>query len=436
MIQAFRLSLAELRHDWALSLCQVFALAAVLTPLLVLAGLHEGVLGQLMDQLRRNPAMREITPLVTGTNRFTQTWITTTRARPDVTFIVGDARFIAAGVEATPVTDPTHASAVLTLIPTGATDPLRPPGAVWPDDAVLPRGTVTLDGAVTPDGAATPNGAVAPGGEAEGGALTWQASADLGVKAGDWISVMIPRRNNGVDQSQQQQIRVTAVLPLNILPGRRAMLVDAGFVLAVQQFRDGYAIPAFGWPGEPLPSAEPHFERFRMYARSIDDVEALTGWLRDQGIEPVSRVADIAPVRALDHGLVVVLLVIAGFAASGLAIAITAMQVSAVQRKRRELALLALIGYPRGFMIGIALLEALILTLGGMAVSTALFRGAAAAIDAVFAQLQRLTGPACTLGAQPLALILGATLILALAPSALTSWRIARIEPAGVLRET
>ena len=37
---------------------------------------------------------------------------------------------------------------------------------------------------------------------------SWQAAADLGIKAGDWISVMIPRRNNGVDQSQQQQIRV------------------------------------------------------------------------------------------------------------------------------------------------------------------------------------------------------------------------------------
>jgi putative ABC transport system permease protein len=412
MIQALRLSLAELRHDWALSLCQMFALAAVLTPLLVLFGLHEGVLGQLLEELRRNPAMREITPLVTGANRFTQAWITATRARPDVSFIVGDARFIAAGVEATPVTDPTHAATVLTLIPTGADDPLRPAGAAWPDG----------------DAGGTDRGG-------DDATLTAQAAADIGVRAGDRISLVIPRRDNGVDQSQQRAVRVISVLPPNILPERRAMLADAGFVLAVQQFRDGYAIPAFGWPGEPLPSGPPHFERFRMYARSIDDVETLIGWLQSQGIEPVSRVADIAPVRALDHGLVVVLLVIAGFAATGLAAAITAMQVSAVQRKRRELALLALIGYGRGFMIGVALLEAFILTVGGLAVSTLLFRGAAAAIDAVFARLQRLTEPACALGPQSLAVILGATLMLALAPSALTAWRIARIEPAGVLRE-
>jgi ABC-type antimicrobial peptide transport system permease subunit len=86
-------------------------------------------------------------------------------------------------------------------------------------------------------------------------------------------------------------------------------------------------------------------------------------------------------------------------------------------------------------MIGMALLEAFILTIGGLAVATLLFRGAATAIDTVFAHLQRLAEPACTLGAQSLAVILGATLMLALAPSALTAWRIARIEPAGVLRE-
>src|SRR4051794_30320405 len=124
-MQILRLAVAGLRHDWALSPCQAVSVAAVVTPLLVLAGLHHGVLGQLQDDLRHNPAMREIVPRVTGTNRFTEAWLVEVRARPDVAFVVGDARFTAASVFAQPEETKGEGRAVATLVPTAADDPLR-----------------------------------------------------------------------------------------------------------------------------------------------------------------------------------------------------------------------------------------------------------------------------------------------------------------------
>lgn len=404
-MQVFRLALADLRRDGALSLCQMFSLAAVLTPLLVLAGLHQGVLGQLQDDLRHNPAMREILPRVTGTNRFTEAWLAETRARPDVSFIVGDARFTAASVAAKPAETDEEARVIATLIPTAANDPLRePPDAPWA------RGSDIV-------------------------VLSDLAAREIGTGAGQRLTLRVPRHRDGQDSGQSFQVTVAAVLPPGRFDNRRTILADAALVLHVQQFRDGFAIPELGWPGETRPDEPPAYERFRLYARRIDDVQELVGWLKAQGVEPVSRVDDIAPVQALAHGLTVVLLIIAGFAATGMAVAVAATQWSGVERKRRELALLALIGYPGGFLVRMALLEALLLSIGGILVSLVLFYGAASSIDAVFAQYQRLTAPACRLALRDVAVTLGLTIALTLSASAAAAWQIARIEPAGALRE-
>jgi putative ABC transport system permease protein len=404
-MQALRLAAADLRRDWALSLCQIFALAAVLTPLLVLAGLRQGVLGQLMDGLRTNPSMREIEPRVTGTNRFTEAWLAEMRSRPDVAFIVGDTRFTAASVTATLADGSDHAPVVVTFVPTAADDPLRPAAATpWANDA----GTVVLSSL---------------------------AAREIGAQPGSRLALRVPRRRDGADEGQTLAVTVASVLPADSMEGRRTILATAPLVLAVQQFRDGAAIPAFGWPGRPLPDGPPHYERFRMYARQIDDVGPLVDFLKADGIEPVSRIEDIAPVQALDNGLSVVLLIVAAFAASGLVVAVGATQWNGVQRKRRELALLALIGYGRGFLVGMALTQALMLGAAGILVSLLLFYGAALSIDAVFVHFQRLTGPACQLSARDLTTASALTLTLTLVASALAAWQIARIEPAEILRE-
>lgn len=404
-MQLFRLALADLRRDWALSLCQIFALAAVLTPLLVLAGLRQGVLGQLIDDLRRNPAMREIAPRVTGSNRFTEAWLAGARARPDVAFAAGDARFLAGNVRVSEAGKPGAPSAVATMVPSLDNDPWRPsPASAWSEGV----GRVVIS------------------------ALLAQ---DLGVVPGSRLTLFVPHRLRGAEAGRELEVRLALVLPADEMADRRVILASETLVRDIQNFRDDYAVPALGWPGEALPPGPPSYERFRLYAKNIYDVAGLVTWLKAQGIEPISHIEDIGPVQALDHGLATVLLIIAGFAALGMVVAIAATQWSGVQRKRRELALLALLGYDSRFLVSMALLEALILGMAGILASLLLFLGAALSVDAVFVQVQRLAGSACRLTAGEIALVSAATLFLTLGASAAAAWQIARIEPAGLLRE-
>ena len=57
-LQLGRLALFDLRHEWAITLCQVTALAALLAPLLVLYGLQQGVIGTLLERMDRSSNKR------------------------------------------------------------------------------------------------------------------------------------------------------------------------------------------------------------------------------------------------------------------------------------------------------------------------------------------------------------------------------------------
>ena len=97
--QLLRLAFADLLHDRIVSFCQIVATAAVLAPLLVLFGLHNGMIGALIERLDRDPAMRLIVPEVTGSNRFDAAWFARIGARTDVAFVLPNTRAIAGQVD-------------------------------------------------------------------------------------------------------------------------------------------------------------------------------------------------------------------------------------------------------------------------------------------------------------------------------------------------
>ncbi|EWY42857.1 hypothetical protein N825_01835 [Skermanella stibiiresistens SB22] len=404
--QMVRLVVSDMRRDWAMAVCQVFALAAVLTPLLVLFGLQQGVLGQMLRDLRDNPAMREIVPRVTGANRFDAAWLEAARRRPDVAFAVGDARTLAAEVEATPLARPLAEAVLGVLVPTGPGDPLAAvAGEPW---------AAGLDRVV----------------------LSFGAARALQAKAGDKIQLLVPRRRDGMDETQTHVVTVATVLPPDrMAETRKAILVDDRLVLHVQRYRDGYAVPELGWPGLAAPAEAPRFERFRLYARTIDDVAPLTAWLRADGVEPVSRLDDIAPIQALNTNLTMILTVISAFAAAGSIVALAATQWSGVERKRRELALLTLIGYGRGWLISLPLVQALLLAVLGSGVAVGLFTAAAGVINSRFPAIGSVAA-ACRLQPDQLLLAAAITCLLAMGAAVLAAARVTRIEPAAALRDT
>ncbi|MDR0338917.1 MAG: ABC transporter permease, partial [Desulfovibrio sp.] len=63
---ALRLALSDYRHEALLSFCSICILAAVLAPLLVLLGVHHGIISSMTQRLVNDPRTLEITPVGSG----------------------------------------------------------------------------------------------------------------------------------------------------------------------------------------------------------------------------------------------------------------------------------------------------------------------------------------------------------------------------------
>ena len=62
LLHIIRLVFADLCFEWVLSLCMVLALGAVFAPLFILLGLQSGIIGNMLDNLQKDPVSRLVMP--------------------------------------------------------------------------------------------------------------------------------------------------------------------------------------------------------------------------------------------------------------------------------------------------------------------------------------------------------------------------------------
>lgn len=105
----------------------------------------------------------------------------------------------------------------------------------------------------------------------------------------------------------------------------------------------------------------PGYRGFRLYAKSIDDVEGLKNAIEAEGIETVTRVQEILRIQSLDRGLSRLFWLIASLSFAAGALVLLASQYGAVERKQGALAHLRLIGLSRGSVGRFPLNQGLIL---------------------------------------------------------------------------
>ena len=218
-----RLAFKDLAHDWLLSTCLVLAIASIIAPLLILFGLKSGVIQVMRGRLVEDPANREIRPAVS--RRFSRTWFQQVRRdHPEIAFVVPMTRQISTAVTAV---GPDGARVPLSLLATGDGDPLL-----------------------------TENGAHVPAGEEC--VLTTAAAESLGAGAGDTLQLVASRIVRGRTEKGPLALRVSGVLNPGA-SGLKAAYVRLKVLEAVEDFKDGRAVPAYGWPGR-LPEAYPLFD--------------------------------------------------------------------------------------------------------------------------------------------------------------------------------
>ena len=403
--QLLRLSLADLLDEWPTSVAVMLAVAAVLAPLLVLNGLRTGVIGEIFERLREDPAMRRITLDATGARRFDDRWFHMIGERPDVAFILPSTRFAAAQVDIALVDDASAQPLRVSLASTGLGDPV-----FGPDSPTLGSSAeVKLSAAV----------------------------ADrTGLKVGDALYIDVERRRaDGRIEPAGIEATVTEIAS-SVRHGGTVVFVRPELLLAVEAFRDGFAAPELGFAAGPERANREVYPNFRLYARQIEDVASLAAFLRDaQGLSVSAQTPRIAAAVELNRNIGAVLRAIVILGVIGLAGSLTAIQWAVAARKRRAVAMLNLIGYGRGWLIGFPTLQAALLAASGSAAAVALANAAATWINRHFAASFGTDGAACVIEASAMSIGSAAVLLFSLVPATIIGVGFTRLDPSDEIRD-
>lgn len=394
-----QLAVQDLWHDRQVSLCIAAALVAVIAPLLLLFGLKHGVVSQLQRELLDDPRNLEIRMLTSGS--YDENWLDEVRALPGVSFAIGQTRSL--NTQADLLRDRQHFLNGIELIPSAAGDPLLS------NQTDYPQGT--------------------------GIVLSEPAARRLEVSVGDRLTLAASRRLEGRQERGRLQVEVIGVIAAARFP-RPAVFVELPLLIELERFRDGHASSLLGIEhGTQRDDYPVRFARARIFASEGDAVAGIVEALEAQRIETASRLAEIDNVRAINRVLGLIFGVIAITALVGCLASMAGAFMANIDRKRREYAVLRLLGFQRpavaafvAAQVGLLTLLGFIIGLGLFALGSAVFNRALATSHMAAGVVSHIT-PAHALIA--LALTLGVALLVAI----IGVVRAFGIQPAESLRE-
>lgn len=397
LIKAFRLATRDFLHEWQVSMCFVIALAAVLGPMMVLFGLKFGIVGAMIDQLIEDPRNREIRPVSSG--RYDRGWLETVRARPDVSFLVPRTRSIAATIELS--SEGASRTVRAELIPSAEGDPLLPPGT-------LPEGVTRM----------VPSHSIAE---------------KLQVGTGDSLDGSLVRQFRGYKERVHLPLTVAGVAPAQAF-SRDGAFVSVALLEALEDFRDGRAVPGMGWDGD-YGSGNRTYPSFRLYARSIYDVAGLRDAFVDLGVDVHTHAADIERVQHMNRNLTAIYWAIAVIGLFGFSLSMGANLWANVDRKRKELSVLRLVGFRTMDIAWFPMVQALYTGILGWALALGLYQAVARIINAMMASQLEEGQQVCRLLPHHYQIALALTCGAAVISAGLAGLRSARIEPSESLRD-
>lgn len=393
-----RLALQDLWHDRIISFCIVSSLVAVIAPLLLLFGLRFGIVSQLQGDLASDPRNLEIRMLSSG--NYDQKWIEQLRLRPDVGFVLGQTRSL--NTLADLQTDSSHFIENAEIIPTGKGDPLLGSIEIHSENDVV---------------------------------LTQEAARKLAVNVGDLINMRVSRLLEERQEWGRKRLNVVGILPATYF-NRAAIFTQPALLLMLEHFRDGYATPDLGINnGALLGVKPPRYARARLYAKDIDQVASLERDLRSQRIETTSRLADIENVKSINRVLGIIFNTIAATALIGCIASLIGSFIANVDRKRKHIAVLRLLGFTAPsvglYVIFQGCLLSLLAYLGGYGI----YLSASQVFNRALAGTQATDQMICKITLMHSVFAMALTAVVALLVASIGAYRAINIEPAQSLRE-
>ena len=394
-----RLSFRDYSHEWRMSGCFILALSSVLAPMMILFGLKFGIVSTMIHQLVENPANREIRPI--GSGRYDDAWIDQYRNRGDVEFIIPKTRALAATIQL----KSTSANRIVSteLLATAAGDPLLTGLTSVPKDYTQV-------------------------------VLSQSAAKKLKVSTGDEIDASLARQFQGRRERVHLPLEVIDIAD-EVVTSRNVAFVNLDLLIASEQFKDGRAVPKLGWEGNRDKLEERVYPSFRLYARSIYDVENLVNDLEKAGARIKANVGEIKTVQSIDENLSVIFWIIACVGAIGFSFSLGASLWANVDRKRKELSVLRLVGFKSGRIVMFPVLQSCYTAVLGWLLAVLVYLAFEYLINFFLAPRLNLDRALCFLLAEHFLWALGMTIVIAIFAAILGGMRAARIEPSDGLRE-
>jgi putative ABC transport system permease protein len=394
-----RLSFRDYSHEWRMSGCFIMALASVLAPMMILFGLKFGIVSTMVNELVENPINREIRPI--GSGRYNDAWIDAYRNREDVEFILPKTRALAATIQLKSDT----AKRILSteLLATAAGDPLLVGLSSVPRDyyqVILSQG----------------------------------AANKLKVKTGDQIDASLSRQFQGKRERVHLSLNVIDVADATVTT-RNVAFVNLDLLIASELFKDGREVSDLGWEGNSDDSMERVYPSFRLYARSIHDVENLVAALEKEGGRIKANVSEITTVKSIDQNLSVIYWIIACVGALGFSFSLGASLWANVDRKRKELSILRLVGFKSGRIVLFPVLQSCYTALLGWLLAVLVYLAFEYLINFFLAPRLNLDRALCFLLTEHFLWALALTMVIAIFAAIVGGMRAARIEPSDGLRD-
>lgn len=178
-----------------------------------------------------------------------------------------------------------------------------------------------------------------------------------------------------------------------------------------------------------------NYAGFRLYARSIDDVENIRDALEAQGIAVYTQLDKIADVKTIDHNLGILIAVLGSLAVAGCFGVLLSTLFSSIERKIKPLSVLRLLGISAPKLCLIPVYQSTIAVVSAFLISLGAYLGCGSLIDRIFRAGLREGESFCRIPLPEIFMFLMCALLFAWIISLLTLPRLQRMSISENIRD-
>jgi len=181
--------------------------------------------------------------------------------------------------------------------------------------------------------------------------------------------------------------------------------------------------------------ARRNYAGFRLYAKSLDDVEPLKKYFEDQGISVSTQAERIHDVKMLDRYMGIIFWLIAIVGVIGGTATLSASLYSSVERKRRELSILRLLGLSKTALFRFPVYQGSAIAIGGVFTALLFFLLMAWVINYLFKAYLGKAESFCRLTTSHIILVFGFIISVAIISSTIAAFKATQADPAEAMRD-